>query len=414
MFDVEKLCSEVKNASYAFAKVTTEQKNAVLAKIKQNILEAQEEIFDCNRKDLVNACENGLKDAFIDRLTLNKKRIDVMLAGIDDVIAVPDYVGMVEESYTVKSGLSIKKVHAPLGVVGIIYESRPNVTVDAAVLCIKSGNGVVLKGGKEAINTNRKLVEIMRKAFLQCGMDGDVVGFVDGTERELTSRMLACSDCIDVVIPRGGEKLKKFVLESATMPVIASSGGNCHVYVEKTADKDMAKKIVLNAKVSRPSVCNAAETLLIDRDIADVLPEILTALQSKNVEIRGTEEVAGIFPSTKVVEDKEFFTEYEDLIIKVKVVSGEEEAIAHINRYGTHHSDAIVTSDEEAAKRFCTEVDSGAVYVNASTRFTDGYEFGLGAEMGISTQKLHVRGPIGLKELTSVKYVVTGNGTVRE
>ncbi|MBR1747680.1 MAG: glutamate-5-semialdehyde dehydrogenase [Clostridia bacterium] len=415
MFDVEELCKRVKKASFAFTKATTADKNAVLLKIKEKIDKSRKKIAEQNALDLVAAETAGVKGAFLDRLTLTDKRIDVMLAGIDDVVALPDYVGMVEEEYTVKSGLRIKKVHAPLGVVGIIYESRPNVTVDAAALCIKSGNGVVLKGGKEAINTNRILVRLMREAFSECGLDGDIVGFVDGTERELTLRLLKCASFVDVIIPRGGEKLKKFVQEEAAMPVIASSGGNCHVFVEKTADFTKANRIVLNAKLSRPSVCNAAETLLVDRAIAkEYLPPILAELAKNGVEIRGTEEVKKIFPSTKVIDEDEFFVEYEDLIIKVKVVEDYREAIEHINEFGTHHSDAVVTEDDRVAEDFTREVDSGAVYVNASTRFTDGYEFGLGAEMGISTQKLHVRGPIGLKELTSVKYVVTGDGTVRE
>lgn len=414
MFEVEKLCASVKRASFRFAKAGTEEKNKVLSVIRRRLNEARAEISAINRIDVENGKKSGMPDAFVDRLTLNDKRFDVMLAGIDDVIALPDYVGYVEEEYTVKSGLEIKKVHAPLGVVGIIYESRPNVTVDAAVLCIKSGNGVVLKGGKEAVNTNRIMVKIMKEAFAECGLDADAVGFIDGTDRELTSRMLKCSDSIDVIIPRGGEKLKKFVLSEAAMPVIASSGGNCHVYVEKTADLDMAEKILLNAKVSRPSVCNAAETLLVDRAVADsFIPRAAKALADCGVEIRGTEEVKALYPQTVLVEESEFYVEYEDMIIKIALVDGLQQAIDHINKYGTHHSDAIVTKDEKAAEAFCREVDSGAVYVNASTRFTDGYEFGLGAEMGISTQKLHVRGPIGLKELTSVKYVVKGNGTVR-
>lgn len=415
MFDVEGLCAEVKRAGFKFTSVGTAEKNAVLLKIKEKVLANIPFITESNKKDLVAAAEAGISGAFLDRLTLTEKRIEVMLAGIDDVVKLPDYVGMVEEEYTVKSGLRISKVHAPLGVIGIIYESRPNVTVDAAVLCIKSGNGVVLKGGKEAINTNRALVELMKQAFAECGLDPSLVGFVDGTERELTHRLLKCADSVDVIIPRGGEKLKKFVIAEAAMPVIASSGGNCHVYVEKTADLAMAKNIVLNAKLSRPSVCNAAETLLTDRDIAAAfLPEVLGALADNGVEIRGTAEIKNYYPEVTVVEESEFFTEYEDLIIKAALVDNTTQAIDHINKYGTHHSDAIVTNDNSAAAIFEREVDSGAVYINASTRFTDGYEFGLGAEMGISTQKLHVRGPIGLKELTSVKYVVRGDGTVRE
>ena len=414
MFDVENLCAKVKSAALKFTKVGTAEKNAVLLKIKEKVLSSLKEIEECNKIDLVEAEKNGIKGAFLDRLTLTRARIDVMLAGVDDVVALPDYVGLVEESYTVKSGLKIDKVHAPLGVVGIIYEARPNVTIDAAALCIKSGNGVVLKGGKEAINTNRILVKLMKEAFEDCGLDGNVVGFIDGTDRELTNRMLKCASSIDVIIPRGGEKLKKFVISEAAMPVIASSGGNCHVYVEKTADLQMAEKIVLNAKLSRPSVCNAAETLLVDRAIAPTyLSPMLQKLADNGVELRGTEEVKEYYNDVKVVGDEEFYVEYEDLIIKVKLVDNCDEAIDHINKYGTHHSDAIVTKDEACAASFTREVDSGAVYVNASTRFTDGFEFGLGAEMGISTQKLHVRGPIGLKELTSVKYVVRGNGTVR-
>ena len=288
MFDVEKLCASVKAASFRFAKATTEDKNKVLSVIRRRLDEARKEISEINRLDVENGKKSGMNDAFVDRLTLTDKRFDVMLAGIDDVMALPDYVGYVEDEYTVKSGLEIKKVHAPLGVVGIIYESRPNVTVDAAVLCIKSGNGVVLKGGKEAINTNRILVKIMKDAFAECGLDSDVVGFIDGTDRELTSRMLKCADYIDVVIPRGGEKLKKFVLAEAAMPVIASSGGNCHVYVEKTADLDMAEKVLFNAKVSRPSVCNAAETLLVDRAIASTfIPRAAKVLAEAGVQIRG-------------------------------------------------------------------------------------------------------------------------------
>lgn len=412
--DVKAVCENTKKAANAFFAVKTEQKNRLLTKIKEVVLNNAEELKRINAIDVEEGKKNGLCAAFVDRLTLTDARIKTMCDGIDDVIALPDYVGLVEDRYTLKNGLVVEKVHAPLGVIGIIYESRPNVTVDAAILCIKSGNGVVLKGGKEAINSNRKLVELMKQAFAECGENADLVGFIDSTDREKTMEMLHAGGLIDVIIPRGGEKLKKFVLKEAAMPVIASSGGNCHVYVEKTADFDIAKKVVLNAKTSRPSVCNAAETLLVDRAIAaEFLPDCLNALREKGVEIRGTEEVRKIYPLTEVVPDEEFYVEYEDMIIKVKIVENEEEAVRHINEYGTNHSEAIITTDETAADYFATMVDAGCVYVNASTRFTDGYELGLGAEMGISTQKLHVRGPIGLKELTSVKYVVRGNGQVR-
>lgn len=413
-FDVEALCAKTKKASNAFLSVSTEKKNELLSAIKKIIIAGVEELKKVNAIDVEEGKKSGMNPAFADRLLLTDGRIKAMCDGIDDVIALPDYVGKVEESYTLKNGLEVKKVHAPLGVVGIIYESRPNVTVDAAVLCIKSGNGVVLKGGKEAINSNRKLVEFMQKAFTECGISPDIIGFIDSTDRDKTLDMLHAGTYIDVVIPRGGEKLKKFVLKEAAMPVIASSGGNCHIYVEKSADYGMAMKIIENAKISRPSVCNAAETLLVDKAVAETfLPQCLKMLTEKGVEIRGTSEVKELFGRTKIIDEPEFYTEYSDLIIKVKIVSGIDEAIEHINRYGTNHSEAIVTSSEDAAEKFSTEVDAGCVYVNASTRFTDGFELGLGAEMGISTQKLHVRGPIGLKELTSVKYVIKGNGQIR-
>ena len=413
-FDVEALCAKTKKASNAFLSVSTEKKNELLSAIKKIIIAGVEELKKVNAIDVEEGKKSGMNPAFADRLLLTDGRIKSMCDGIDDVIALPDYVGKVEESYTLKNGLEVKKVHAPLGVVGIIYESRPNVTVDAAVLCIKSGNGVILKGGKEAINSNRKLVEFMQKAFTECGISPDIIGFIDSTDRDKTLDMLHAGTYIDVVIPRGGEKLKKFVLKEAAMPVIASSGGNCHIYVEKSADYGMAMKIIKNAKISRPSVCNAAETLLVDKAVAETfLPQCLKMLTEKGVEIRGTSEVKELFGRTKIIDEPEFYTEYSDLIIKVKIVSGIDEAIEHINRYGTNHSEAIVTSSEDAAEKFSTEVDAGCVYVNASTRFTDGFELGLGAEMGISTQKLHVRGPIGLKELTSVKYVIKGNGQIR-
>ena len=413
-FDVEALCAKTKKASNAFLSVSTEKKNELLSAIKRIIIAGVEELKKVNAIDVEEGKKSGMNPAFADRLLLTDGRIKAMCDGIDDVIALPDYVGKVEESYTLKNGLEVKKVHAPLGVVGIIYESRPNVTVDAAVLCIKSGNGVILKGGKEAINSNRKLVEFMQKAFTECGISPDIIGFIDSTDRDKTLDMLHAGTYIDVVIPRGGEKLKKFVLKEAAMPVIASSGGNCHIYVEKSADYGMAMKILENAKISRPSVCNAAETLLVDKAVAETfLPQCLKMLTEKGVEISGTSEVQALYAGTKIIGEAEFYTEYSDLIIKVKIVSGIDEAIEHINRYGTNHSEAIVTSSEDAAEKFSTEVDAGCVYVNASTRFTDGFELGLGAEMGISTQKLHVRGPIGLKELTSVKYVIKGNGQIR-
>ena len=414
MFDVEKVCREAKDAANLFSSVSEEKKNDLLIAVKNAVWDNRDAIIAINKLDLEEGATAGLSAALIDRLTLNEKRIETMCNGIDDIVSLPDYVGKIEEEYTLKNGLRVKKVHAPLGVIGIIYEARPNVTVDAAALCVKSGNAVVLKGGKEAIHTNRFLVKLMKQAFFSQGMDDRLIAFIDGTDRELTAKMLSLGDYIDVVIPRGGEKLKKYVLSAASMPVIASSGGNCHVYVEKTADLNMAMKIVENAKLSRPSVCNACETLLVDEDIAgEFLPKCLAMLASCGVEIRGQEEILPYYKDVKLVDDAEFFVEYIDKIIKVKIVKDVDEAIRHINHYNTKHSEAIVTRDTAAAEKFTKTVDAGCVYVNASTRFTDGFELGLGAEMGISTQKLHVRGPIGLKELTSVKYVINGDGQIR-
>ena len=412
--NVNEVCLLAKNAANVFVSVSTEDKNSLLNSIKNKIQNNVKEIIEINKIDLDVAKKAGFPSAFLDRLELTEGRIKTMCDGIDDIISLPDYVGKVEEEYKLKNELYVKKVHAPLGVIGIIYESRPNVTVDATALCIKSGNGVVLKGGKESINSNRFLVKLMKEAFAERGYDSNLIAFIDSVDREKTNEMLKMDEYIDVVIPRGGEKLKKFVLANATMPVIASSGGNCHIYVEKSADFDMAKKVIENAKMSRPSVCNAVETLLVDKEIAnDFLPICLSNLYEKGVEIRGGEDIREIFNNTKVIDEEEFFTEYSDLIIKVKIVSNCKEAIEHINYYSTNHSEAILTNDKEFADIFVNGVDSACVYVNASTRFTDGFELGLGAEMGISTQKLHVRGPIGLKELTSVKFIVTGNGQIR-
>ncbi len=408
------VCALTKTASNEFLSVTEKVKNSVLQRIKEKILENVTFIKECNKIDVEKAKENGIKSAFLDRLTLTDDRINTMCNGIDDIILLPDYVGMVEEEYTLKNGLNVKKVHAPLGVIGIIYESRPNVTVDATALCIKSGNGVMLKGGKEAYNTNKALANIMKEVMVEFNLNPNLIGFIDSVDREKTVEMLKCSESIDVIIPRGGEKLKKFVLSTATMPVIASSGGNCHIFVSKFANQEEAISVIRNAKISRPSVCNACETLLVERSIAkEFLPKCLESLYLSGVEIRGTSEVKEVFAKTNLVDDEEFFVEYEDMIIKVKIVNNCCEAIEHINKYGTHHSEAIISNNIEEQEAFCTQVDSSVVYVNASTRFTDGFELGLGAEMGISTQKLHVRGPIGLKELTSVKYVVCGNGQIR-
>lgn len=369
---------------------------------------------EANAIDVEVARENGRNETFIDRLTLTDKRIATMIEGLKQIIALPDPVGEIVEDYTVPSGIEITKVRAPLGVIGIIYEARPNVTVDATALCLKSGNGVVLRGGKDAINSNRVLYSIMKSAIESVGLDGDSVQFIDDVSRDASAAMLEQEGYVDVVIPRGGEGLKKFVLEHAKMPVIASAGGNCHIYVEKTADLNEAVNIVVNAKVQRPSTCNAVEHILVDKEIAGAfIPQVCDALKAFDVEIIG-DETSRKFYDMGVATEDDYKTEFLDYKISFKVVDGVEEAVGIINENGTSHSEAILSSDESKQEYFAKYVDAAAVYFNASTRFTDGFEFGLGAEMGISTQKLHVRGPIALKELTSVKYVIKGHGEVRK
>lgn len=412
---VEKICKGAKEASVALASASTSVKNAVLNKAKELIFAKTAEILAANAKDIEKARQIGRNAAFIDRLALTEARIQGIGEGLDAVAALGDPVGEVVEHYTLKNGLDVKKVRAPLGVIGIIFEARPNVSVDAAALCIKSGNGVVLRGSRDSAESVKILVDCMKEALKINGLPEEIVGLIDPEDRAAVAEMLSYDKYIDVAIPRGGNALKKVVLENATMPVIASAGGNCHTYVAADADLNMAVSVILNAKTNRPSTCNALETVLVERSaVAKFLPPILEALQAAGVEIRGTAEVKSIFPDCIEVGEDEFSKEYDDMIIKVKVVRDLTEAIEHINKYGTNHSDAILTSDPAKAERFSKEVDSGAIYINASTRFTDGFELGLGAEMGISTQKLHVRGPIGLKELTSVKYVVTGNGQLRK
>ena len=412
---VEKICKGAKEASVALASASTSVKNAVLNKAKELIFAKTAEILAANAKDIEKARQIGRNAAFIDRLALTEARIQGIGEGLDAVAALGDPVGEVVEHYTLKNGLDVKKVRAPLGVIGIIFEARPNVSVDAAALCIKSGNGVVLRGSRDSAESVKILVDCMKEALKISGLPEEIVGLIDPEDRAAVAEMLSYDKYVDVAIPRGGNALKKVVLENATMPVIASAGGNCHTYVAADADLNMAVSVILNAKTNRPSTCNALETVLVERSAAaKFLPPILEALQAAGVEIRGTAEVKSIFPDCIEVGEDEFSKEYDDMIIKVKVVRDLTEAIEHINKYGTNHSDAILTSDPAKAERFSQEVDSGAIYINASTRFTDGFELGLGAEMGISTQKLHVRGPIGLKELTSVKYVVTGNGQLRK
>lgn len=367
-----------------------------------------------NEKDIAAAKQAGRTEALLDRLRLTKERIAGMAGGLRQVAALPDPIG--SEEYVTKrpNGLAIGKRRVPLGVIGILYEARPNVTSDAIGLCVKSGNAVLLRGGSEAIHSNEAVAGVICRAGYTAGLPAGCIQFVADTSREAATNMMRLNGYVDVLIPRGGAQLIQSVVANATVPVIETGVGNCHTYVECTADVQMAADIIFNAKVSRPAVCNSMETLLIDRAVAKLyLPRIAQPLLDKGVELRGCKETMAILPGIVPATEEDWATEYDALILAIRVVEGEEEAIAHINRFGSHHSDCIVTQNYFAAERFLDEVDAAAVYVNASTRFTDGEEFGLGAEIGISTQKLHARGPMGLHELTTVKYIVRGNGQIR-
>ncbi|MCR4725753.1 MAG: glutamate-5-semialdehyde dehydrogenase [Clostridia bacterium] len=412
---VAETCALAKEAAYRLATLSSAEKNAMLLAMASGISDETDAILEANSDDLFIAKENGKEETLIDRLTLYKSRIRQMVDGVQAVADLPDPVGEVTDKWTLPNGLKISKVRAPLGVVAIIYEARPNVTCDAVALAIKSGNAVVLRGSKDAINSNLAIFNAMKNALIKGGYDANVIQFIPEPEREATAELLKQSATVDVVIPRGGEGLKKFVMENATVPVIASAGGNCHTYVEKTADLKMADNVLFNAKVSRPSVCNATEQLIVDRAIAaPFLTKSLDRLSKQGVKILGCNETCRIYPLAELATEEDYYTEHLGLTLSVKVVSGYKEAIERINKYGTHHSDAILSNSTEAIEAFQVGVDSAAVYVNASTRFTDGFEFGFGAEMAISTQKLHARGPLGLKQLTSEKYVVVGEGQVRK
>lgn len=411
----EEVCTLAKAASYRLATKSDAEKNAMLIAMANGIDEESEQILLANNDDVFNAKQNGKDETFIERLVLYKSRIRQMIEGIMQVAELPDPVGEVTDKWTLPNGLSISKVRAPLGVIAIIYEARPNVTCDAAALAIKSGNAVILRGSREAINSNLAVFNAMKNALLKGGYDAEVLQFLPEPDREVTAELLKQNETVDVVIPRGGEGLKKFVMENSSIPVIASAGGNCHTYVEKTADLKIADNVLFNAKVSRPSVCNATEQLIVDRAIAaPFLSKSLERLSRQGVRILGCPETCRLYPIAELATEDDYYAEHLGLILSVKVVSGYKEAIERINKYGTHHSDAIISTSNEAIEAFKAGVDSAAVYVNASTRFTDGFEFGFGAEMAISTQKLHARGPLGLKQLTSEKYVIVGEGQVRK
>lgn len=403
-----------KEAAYKLVSVTTETKNKALEAIATALTVKADEIISANNADIENARKNGIREAMIDRLTLTKERIEDIAEGIRQVIALDDPIGEVVKSWTRPNGLEISQRRVPMGVIAIIYEARPNVTVDAAALCLKTSNACILRGGSEAINSNKAIMKIMQEAAYMSGIPEGTLNIIEDTSRETATELMKMNGYIDLLIPRGGKGLIKSVVENATVPVVETAAGNCHVYVDVDADIDMALKIVLNAKVQRPSVCNAAETLLVDRRIADkFIPAVFTALKAHNVEIRGDEASAAFDESIVKADEEDYYTEYNDYIMAVKIVDGIDEAIEHINKYNTKHSEAIVTDNAENAERFLNEVDAAAVYVNASTRFTDGFEFGFGAEIGISTQKMHARGPMGLESLTSIKYTIIGNGQIR-
>ncbi len=395
--------------------VAGEKKNDALKAIAKALLDHQTEIMQANQVDLDNGKANGLSAALLDRLKLDEGRIRGVADGVLEVAALPDPIGTVISGSTRPNGMAITKVRVPLGVIGIIFESRPNVTVDAAVLCLKSGNAVILRGGKEAINSNKCLTAIMQEAIAGVGLDRNCVQLIQDTTRQSSVELMELTEYLDVLIPRGGKGLIQAVVQNAKVPVIETGAGNCHVFVDESADIDMAANIIYNAKTSRPSVCNAIETILVHENIAEkALPVIKARLDEKNVELRGCEKTRAILgDSVKPAAESDWETEYGDYILAVKVVSSLEEATEHIAKYSTGHSECIVTKDYNNARKFTATVDSAAVYVNVSTRFTDGGMFGLGAEIGISTQKLHARGPMGLNELTSMKFIIEGEGQVR-
>ena len=414
MTDLTRTGAAAKEAAFALANASTAQKNAALMAIAAALEAHAEDILRANREDVEAARANGMSPSMLDRLSLSEARVRGMAEGVREVAALADPVGRVLSGSTLACGLEMEKIAVPLGVIGIIFEARPNVTSDAAALCLKSGNACILRGGKEAIRSNTAIAGIMRGALGEAGLDENCVCLIEDTDRATATAMMRLNRYIDCLIPRGGAGLIRSVVENATVPVIETGVGNCHAYVEKTADIAMAAEIVFNAKTSRPSVCNALETLLVDEAIAETaLPVIAARLKEKNVELRGCPRTCAILPEAVPACENDYEVEFLDYILAVKVVSDLDEAIAHIRRYSSHHSECIVTRDLAAARKFTREVDSAAVYVNASTRFTDGGVFGLGAEIGISTQKLHARGPMGLEALVSYKYVLYGDGQVR-
>lgn len=412
---VKNVCANAKAASSCLSALNTKDKNNMLATIKDMLWDNRESIISENQKDIATAQANGTPTPMLDRLLLNEQRISGICRSLDTLISLPDPVGS-GEVFTTVGGLEICCERVPIGVVAIIYEARPNVTVDAAALCLKTGNAVVLRGGREALNTNIELVKLMKSAIESCGICPDALGFVESGEgHESANALMSMRGLVDVLIPRGSARLIRSVVDNAKVPVIETGAGNCHLYVDDSADIDMAVRVAINAKCSRPAVCNAIETMLVHSSVAEkFLVEFEKAVADKyTLEIRGCERTCKILPHANIATETDFETEYDDLLLAVKIVDSVDEAIDHINKYNTGHSEAIITNSQANANKFRQYVDAAAVYVNASTRFTDGGEFGFGAEIGISTQKLHARGPMGLEALTTHKYLINGNGQIR-
>lgn len=400
-------------AKYEVQKLSEKEKNRALLTIAEALVTETDRILAANEKDLARAEEKGMKAGLIDRLRLTEERIKGMAEGIEKVTQLPDPVGELLETIHRPNGLVIEKRRVPLGVVGIIYESRPNVTADAFSLCFKSGNAVILKGGSDALYSNKAIVSVIREGLEKSGVTEDAISFIDATDRAVTMEFMKMKEYVDVLIPRGGAGLIRSVVENSTIPVIETGTGNCHIFIDEDADLAKAIPIIINAKTQRLGVCNACESLVVHEKIREkLLPDLAKALSEKSVEIRGDEKIGEVINCVPATEE-DYGTEYLDAIISMKTVKNVDEAIAHINKYNTKHSEAIITENREYAEKFLNEVDAACVYVNASTRFTDGFEFGFGAEIGISTQKLHARGPMGLRELTSYKYRITGNGQIR-
>lgn len=408
------ICKRAKEAKFHIEQLNEDDKNKALCTVAALLRERKDEILAANEKDIENGKAKGMNSGLLDRLSLTEKRIDGIAEGIEQVAALPDPVGEVLDSYKAQNGLDITKVRVPMGVIGIIYESRPNVTADAFALTFKAGNAVILKGGSDAIYSNKAIVLVIRDALKTCGITPDAILLIESSDRSVTTEFMKMKEYVDLLIPRGGAGLIRSVVENSTIPVIETGTGNCHIFVDESADLEKALQIIVNAKTQRIGVCNACESLVVHKNIKDsFLPMLARAFKEHDVEIRGDEYVFDTIDCIAATEE-DFGKEYLDLIISVKTVGSVEEAVTHINKYTTHHSESIITKNEDNANYFQKTIDAACVYVNASTRFTDGFEFGLGAEIGISTQKLHARGPMGLKELTSYKYLLKGDYLIRK